>query len=126
MKFAGLSLCTRCCSGFYFQYQVAALRQQIARLQSENASLKKLTSQPAIEAAEGEWWQVLEHLQQERTSMDMENARLKVQLVGLVVRHGRSTMLITISSFAVSKIRVLALRCLLQIDVGHASWRVFV
>ncbi|GAX80469.1 hypothetical protein CEUSTIGMA_g7908.t1 [Chlamydomonas eustigma] len=60
--------------------QVAALRQQIARLQSENASLKKLTSQPAIEAAEGERWQVLEHLQQERSTLDMENARLKVQL----------------------------------------------
>ena len=74
--------------------QVAALRQQIARLQSENAALKKTAASAtpplpgsggktaaAAAAADAGRWQLLEQMQGDMSGLEMENARLKVQMV---------------------------------------------
>ena len=73
--------------------QVAALRQQIARLQSENATLKKSAAAAtpplpgsggktaAAAAADAGRWQLLEQMQGDMSGLEMENARLKVQMV---------------------------------------------
>ena len=73
---------------------MAALRQQIARLQSENAALKKTAAAAtpplpgsggktaaAAAAADAGRWQLLEQMQGDMSGLEMENARLKVQMV---------------------------------------------
>jgi hypothetical protein len=66
------------------------LRQQIAKLQSENAALKRAgagAGGSGADATVGEdavsraRWQLMEQMQQDMSSLEMENAKLKVQLV---------------------------------------------
>ena len=78
---------------------MAALRQQIAKLQTENAALKRSAggegggalraggagggSAPGggEDAVSRARWQLMEQMQQDLSSLEMENAKLKVQLV---------------------------------------------
>lgn len=75
---------------------MAALRQQIAKLQTENAALKRSAGTAAggegggaprgaggigEDAVSRARWQLMEQMQQDMSSLEIENAKLKVQLV---------------------------------------------